>query len=109
MSKSAKFGVIIGNRGFFPDILARDGRVEILRILEQQGYGSVCLTPEDSKFGSVETLQDAMKCADLFKKHGGEIDGVLVSPPNFGDERGIANTLRAAGLDVPGSDSRLSR
>ena len=40
MSKSATFGVIIGNRGFFPDILARDGREEILRVLEQQGFGS---------------------------------------------------------------------
>ena len=33
--------VIIGNRGFFPAILARDGREEILRTLEQQGYKSV--------------------------------------------------------------------
>jgi len=101
MSKPATFGVIIGNRGFFPDILARDGREEILRVLEKEGYGSVCLTPQDSKFGSVETLQDANKCADLFRQHRGEIDGVLVCLPNFGDERGVANTLRAAGLDVP--------
>ena len=77
MSKSATFGVIIGNRGFFPDILARDGREEILRVLEKDGYGSVCLTPQDTKFGSVETLQDANKCADLFRQHRDEIDGVL--------------------------------
>ena len=51
MSKSATFGVIVGNRGFFPDILARDGREEILRVLEKEGYGAVCLTPEDTKFG----------------------------------------------------------
>ena len=101
MSKSATFGVIVGNRGFFPDILARDGREEILRVLEKEGYGSVCLTPQDTKFGSVETLQDANKCADLFRQHRDEIDGVLVSLPNFGDERGVANSLRAAGLDVP--------
>ena len=101
MSKSATFGVIIGNRGFFPDILARDGREEILRVVEKEGYGSVCLTPQDTKFGSVETLQDANKCADLFRQHRGEIDGVLVCLPNFGDERGVANALRAAGLDVP--------
>jgi L-fucose isomerase-like protein len=101
MSKPATFGVIIGNRGFFPDVLARDGREEILRVLEKEGYGSVCLTPQDSKFGSVETLQDANKCADFFRRHRGEIDGVLVCLPNFGDERGVANTLRAAGLDVP--------
>lgn len=101
MAKRTTFGVIIGNRGFFPDILARDGREEILRVLEKEGYGSVCLTPQDTKFGSVETLQDATKCADLFRQRRDEIDGVLVSLPNFGDERGVANSLRMAGLDAP--------
>ncbi len=95
------FGVIIGNRGFFPAVLARDGRVEILRLLEQQSYRAVCLTPEETKFGAVETLQDARRCADLFAQHRDEIDGILVSLPNFGDERGVANTIRMSGLDVP--------
>jgi L-fucose isomerase-like protein len=95
------FGVIVGNRGFFPDVLARDGREEILRILEGQGYRAVCLTPQDTKHGAVETLQEAHKCADLFKKHREEIDGVLVTLPNFGDERAVANSLRMAGLDLP--------
>ena len=95
------FGVIVGNRGFFPDVLARDGREEILKVLEAQGYGTVCLTPEDSKHGTVESLADARRCADLFKQHRDEIDGVLVALPNFGDERAVANTLRFAALDVP--------
>ena len=95
------FGVIIGNRGFFPDILARDGREEVLRVLEQEGYGAVCLTPQETKFGTVETLADALKCAELFKKHRDNIDGILVSLPNFGDERAVANTIRLSGLDVP--------
>jgi len=99
--RTTTFGVIIGNRGFFPDILARDGREEILRVLEQEGYRAICLTPEDTKYGSVETLQDARKCADLFKKHHEEIDGILVSLPNFGDERGVANSIRMSGLEVP--------
>jgi len=94
-------GVIIGNRGFFPAILARDGRDEILRLLKQEGYKAICLTPEETKFGSVETLQDARKCADLFRKHAEKIDGILVSLPNFGDERGVANSIRMSGLDVP--------
>jgi L-fucose isomerase-like protein len=95
------FGVIIGNRGFFPDVLARDGREEILRVLAEQGHKAFCLTPEESKFGSVETFADARRCADLFRAHGDEIDGVLVSLPNFGDERAIADTLRLARLNVP--------
>lgn len=99
--KPTTFGVIIGNRGFFPAVLARDGREQTLRVLEQEGYKTTCLTPDDTKFGSVETLQDARKCADLFKKHAGEIDGIIVSLPNFGDERGVANSIRISGLDVP--------
>jgi len=95
------FGVIIGNRGFFPDVLARDGREEILRVLEAEGYKAICLTPEESKHGAVETLSDARKCAELFKKHAGQIDGILVSLPNFGDERGVANSIRFSGLEVP--------
>ncbi len=98
---TACFGVIIGNRGFFPAVLARDGRVEILRQLEQQGYRAVCLTPEETAFGAVETLQDSRRCADLFAQHRDEIDGILVSLPNFGDERGVANSIRMSGLDVP--------
>jgi L-fucose isomerase-like protein len=94
-------GVIVGNRGFFPDVLARDGREEILRVLEGQGYRTVCLTPQETKHGAVETLQEARQCAELFKKHRDEIDGVLVTLPNFGDERGVANSLRMAGLEVP--------
>ncbi len=95
------FGVIIGNRGFFPDVLARDGREEILRVLGEQGHKAFCLTPEESKFGSVETFADARRCAELFRSHADEIDGVLVSLPNFGDERAIADTLRLARLNVP--------
>ena len=99
--KSTTLGLIVGNRGFFPDHLCESGRAEVLRVLEEEGITAVTLSPEETKFGSVETLQDAEKCAALFKEHRDEIDGVLVTLPNFGDERGVANTLRMSGLDVP--------
>jgi L-fucose isomerase-like protein len=94
-------GIIIGNRGFFPDHLCESGRAEVLRVLEEEGITAVILSTEDTKFGSVETLQDAEKCAALFKQHREEIDGLLVTLPNFGDERGVANAIRMSGLDVP--------
>jgi len=94
-------GVIVGNRGFFPGHLCETGRETILNILEKEGINAITLTPEDSPFGSVESLTDAQKCADLFKEHREEIDGILVTLPNFGDERAIANTLRWADLGVP--------
>jgi L-fucose isomerase-like protein len=98
---SPTLGVIVGNRGFFPDYLCDTGRKTILNVLQEEGINAIALTPEDTKFGSVESLADAHKCADLFKKHRDAIDGVLVTLPNFGDERAIANTLRWAELNVP--------
>jgi L-fucose isomerase-like protein len=94
-------GLIIGNRGFFPAHLCQTGRRDILQVLEAQGIRAVTLPEDATKFGAVESLADAQKCADLFKAHRGEIDGVLVTLPNFGDERAVANTLRWAGLNVP--------
>ncbi len=95
------FGVIVGNRGFFPDHLAQSGRTEMLAALEKAGYGAVAPTPQETKYGAVETRAEAACCADLFKKHRDSIDGIIVTLPNFGDERAIADTLRMAGLHVP--------
>ncbi len=100
MSKPV-LGVIVGNRGFFPDHLCDTGRQTILRILAEEGIDAVALTSADTPFGSIESLNDAHKCADLFKKNADRIDGILVTLPNFGDERAIANALRWANLDVP--------
>ena len=46
MSKQLTFGVIVGNRGFFPDHLAKEGREEVLGVLEKAGIRTITLTPE---------------------------------------------------------------
>src|SRR5580704_13990797 len=99
--KQMTFGIIVGNRGFFPDHLAKTGREEMMRALEKAGFGHVVLSPEASKHGAVETYEDAKRCAALFQKNRDRLDGVIVTLPNFGDERAIADTLRLARLDVP--------
>lgn len=99
--KNTTLGVIIGNRGFFPDFVAQQGRDEILALLQREGIRSVCLTPQDTKFGTVENFADSKACAELFRRHADEIDGILISLPNFGDERGVANSIRMSGLKVP--------
>jgi L-fucose isomerase-like protein len=101
MSKKMTMGVIVGNRGFFPDQLAKSGREEIIQALSKAGIDSVVLSPEESKHGAVETHEEAKRCAALFRKHSDRIDGVIVTLPNFGDERAIADTLRLARLGVP--------
>jgi L-fucose isomerase-like protein len=94
-------GVIVGNRGFFPHHLAKTGREEMIQVLHQAGMDVVVLGPEQSKYGAVETYDEAKRCAELFKSKADTIDGVIVTLPNFGDERAIADTLRLSRLDVP--------
>ena len=94
-------GVLVSNRGFFPAELCEQGRKTILSVLKEEGFEAVALTPKDTKFGSVESLSDARKCAELFRANREKIDGLLVTLPNFGDERGIADAIRMSGLNVP--------
>ncbi len=95
------FGIIVGNRDVFPDHLAKKGRLEIIEVMEKMGYNYVILSVEDTKFGAVETYEDAKKCASLFKTYTEKIGGIIVILPNFGDEKGVANTLKLADLNVP--------
>jgi L-fucose isomerase-like protein len=100
-TSSVALGVIIGNRDFFPDVLVGEARKEIRKLLEESGIDAVMLSPEQTKLGGVETYSDARKCADLFSENRRRIDGILVVLPNFGDEKGVADTLKLAALNVP--------
>lgn len=94
-------GVIIGNRGFFPSHLCLTGRRVILETLEAAGIRAIIVPEGSTNNGAIESLEEARLCGDLFKAHRDEIDGILVSLPNFGDERAVANTIRFSGLNVP--------
>jgi L-fucose isomerase-like protein len=99
--RTMTFGVVVGNRGFFPGHLAKSGREEIISVLEAAGARVVVLSPEESHYGAVETYAESVRCAELFKKHAEEIDGIIVTLPNFGEERGIVDAIRLSGLKVP--------
>ena len=98
---STTLGIIIGNRDFFPDHLITEARNEILSIFKNKKINPILLGDNDTKLGGVETFLEAQKCANLFKAHQEEIEGILVILPNFGDEKGVADAIRLSGLDVP--------
>ena len=84
MPRTMTMGVLVGNRGFFPSHLATSGRLEIVAALESAGIKPIVLSPEVTAHGAVETYEDAKKCAALFKQHADEIDGLVITLPNFG-------------------------
>lgn len=101
--KKLCFGVIIGTRAYFNSALAKDVRKQLLKTIEEQGYDYVIL-PEDATptgSSSIETREDGIKCAELFRQNRDRIDGIIVSLPNFGFEIGIINAISIADLNVP--------
>jgi len=101
MIEKISLGVIIGNRDFFPDKLVGECRSDLMAAFAKAGIKPIMLDENETKLGGVETFQEAQKCAELFKRHADEIMGVLVVLPNFGDEKGVAETLKLAELNVP--------
>ena len=95
------FGVLVANRGFFPDELVEEGRKKVLGRLDELGYETVTLSEEETDYGAVETREDAKKCGSLFDENKEEVDGIIVTLPNFGDEKAIGDAIRESGLDVP--------
>ncbi len=99
--KKITFGLIVGTRGFFNSALAVEGKKDLIKLIEKLGFGYVILPEDATPTGALETLEDAKKCAKLFNEHRDEIDGIIVSLPNFSDELGIVNAINSAKLDVP--------
>jgi L-fucose isomerase-like protein len=93
--------VILGNRDFFPDRLIGEARQDLLRLFGEMDIEPVWLDEQTTKLGAVETWEHAQRCAELFRRHRDNISGVLVSLPNFGDEKGVADALKMAELRVP--------
>lgn len=100
-AKKATLGVILGNRDFFPDSLITTGRQELLEVFTQLGIEPVWLDPSVTKLGAVETWSDAKKCAALFDENRQRIDGILISLPNFGDEKAAVEAIKLSRLQVP--------
>lgn len=100
-NSTTTLGVIIGNRDFFPDQLVAEARADLAGLFERYDIRPIWVSPEETKLGGVETHAEARFCAELFRRYRDEIDGVLVVLPNFGDEKGVADVLKLADLNVP--------
>lgn len=97
----ATFGVIVTNRNFFADHLVENGRQQILDRLKELGHQTIIVDTDTTTLGAVETWSDSQKCGELFRRRQDEIDGIIVSLPNFGNEQGVADAIRESRLKVP--------
>ncbi len=94
------FAVYIGNRGFFPASLLMAAREELSAVLTAGGYGVRLMDPAATRHGAVETAAEGRRFAEWLDQQRGQIDGVILSLPNFGDETGAVTALRDAGVPI---------
>jgi L-fucose isomerase-like protein len=99
--RRATLGLIVGNRDVFPIELAQKGKDEMTALLAKENIDLVVLGTNETPGGVVTSWKDAEKCARLFRDNASKIDGILVTLPNFGDERGVADSIKLASLSVP--------
>ena len=78
-----------------------EARADILALFAEMDLEAVLVDDQATKLGGVETRAEAKVCAELFSRNRDRIEGVVVVLPNFGDEKGVADTMRMSGLNVP--------
>jgi L-fucose isomerase-like protein len=94
-------GLIVGHRDVFPTEVATRGKVEILAKLKEADIDVITLSEKDVPDGIVRSWESAQACAKLFRDNSTKIDGIMVTLPDFGDERAVADAIKLSGLSVP--------
>jgi L-fucose isomerase-like protein len=94
-------GLIVTTRNFFPSVLCREARSAVIAAIRAHGVEVIALPENGTRSGGIETHDDARACAELFRKNMDRISGVVVTLPNFGSEKAVADVLRLSGLKVP--------
>lgn len=97
--RPVRIGFIPANRGFFSDDLAARMRQGTIDVLQQSGAEVVVPTPEQTKVGCIETVDEAMLAGRMFRE--AQVDGIVINCVNFGDEKGAAISVKESGRDVP--------
>jgi len=100
VAEKTTFALLFGNRGMFPGHLMEEARAELPKLLESWGYKTICMDEDATKFGGVETPTEGKLFAQFLEDHKGEIDGVILTLPNFGDENGAVAALKNAGVPI---------
>ena len=94
-----KLGLIPANRGFFSDKLAAKMRAGFIKVIKDIGATVVVPSASQTKIGCVETLDEALVVARMFRQR--EVDGIVIAAVNFGDEQAAALAIRESRLNVP--------
>lgn len=95
------YGIIVAGRGIFPASLIAEAKEELFAVLKRQEMEYIILPADATPTGAVQTMEDAEKCAEIFRENSDKITGIIVCMPNFGEEAPIYQSIVRSGLNVP--------
>jgi L-fucose isomerase and related proteins len=101
INKKPTFGLVVSSRAFFNPAHAAGARADLVAVLEAAGFSYLIPDAKTTPDGAVSTLADAKAYSAFFRAHRDEIDGIIVSLANFGDEIAVTETIRRSELGVP--------
>ncbi len=94
------FALCLGNRGFFPSALIAEARSTLGEVLLAAGHRLLTAPDGVTRHGAVESAEEGRAWGRWLADHRHEVDGVILSLPNFGDENGVVVALRDAGVPI---------
>ena len=71
LPKKSTFALFFGNRGFFPSSLIAQARRDLPEVLRSQGHGVLVLEESATRYGAVETREEAERYANFLSQHRG--------------------------------------
>jgi L-fucose isomerase-like protein len=100
--KQPVLGVIYGNRDFFPDQLVTEARADLAKVFAKFGIKAIQLgesaIPSSAVLRRITMRASAPNCSANTREKLMACSSCL---PNFGDEKGVADTLKMSKLNVP--------
>ena len=94
-------GIIFGSRNIFNSNLVSTAKNDFIAVCEHLNITAVFPQATQTANAAAETLTDARIHAETFSAHRDTIIGIVVVLANFGDEVGVAESIRLSGLRVP--------
>jgi L-fucose isomerase-like protein len=74
-------------------------RSQTVKVLREAGATVVVPSTKDTNVGCVGNLDEAATVGRMFRQQ--QVEGIVVSAVNFGDEQSVALTIKESGLRVP--------
>lgn len=98
--KKQTLAIFISTGIFFPPEFCLEAGKELERAAAEAGYGTLFLPEGATKYGGVQSMEEAGVYAKFLKEHQGEYEGVILSLPNFGNENSALAALKDCGVPI---------